>query len=108
MRLLRSQFQERPAGSLFVLSQKGVDALDLARSFRLAPVPVYLIMMGTASLFGMTYGILAAVYRIEEAGLNPLELILIGTVLEASVSRSQPVSSPTYTAGARPSLSAFC
>ena len=33
----------------------------------------------------MTYGILAAVYRMEEAGLNPLELLLVGTVLEASV-----------------------
>ena len=59
--------------------------MNLRNTPRLAPVPVYLVMMGTASLFGMTYGILAAVYRIEEAGLNPLELVLIGTVLEASV-----------------------
>ena len=59
--------------------------MNLARSLRLAPVPVYLIMMGAASFFGMTYGILASVYRIEDAGLNPLQLVLVGTVLEASV-----------------------
>ena len=52
---------------------------------RLAPVPVYLIMIGAASFFTMTYGILSSVYRIEEAGLNPLQLVLVGTVLEASV-----------------------
>ena len=59
------------------LSEKGVDTLDLARSVRLAPVPVYLIMLGAASFFTMMYGILASVYRIEEAGLNPLQLVLV-------------------------------
>ena len=42
-------------------------------------------MLGAASFFTMTYGILAPVYRIEEAGLNPLQLVLVGTALEASV-----------------------
>lgn len=32
-----------------------------------------------------TYGTLSAIYRIQVAGLNPLELVLVGTVLEASV-----------------------
>ncbi len=48
-------------------------------------MPVYLIMMSAASFGGMTYGILSSVYRIEEAGLNALQLVLVGTVLEASV-----------------------
>ncbi len=59
--------------------------MNLRSPFRLAPVPVYLIMIGAASFFGMTGNILASVYRIEEAGLNPLQLVLVGTVLEASV-----------------------
>ena len=59
--------------------------MNPAKVPRFAPVPVYFIMMGAASFFGMTYGILSSVYRIEEAGLNPLELVLVGTVLEASV-----------------------
>jgi len=52
---------------------------------RLTPVPLYLIMISAASMFTMSYGILSTVYRIQEAGLNPLQLILVGTVLEASI-----------------------
>ena len=59
--------------------------MDLRKVPRLAPVPVYLIMIGAVSFFSTTGNILASVYRIEEANLNPLQLVLVGTVLEASV-----------------------
>jgi DHA3 family tetracycline resistance protein-like MFS transporter len=52
---------------------------------RLDSVPVYLVMMGAGEMFLLTYGVLSSVYRIKEAGLNPLQLVLVGTVLEASV-----------------------
>ncbi|MCI0438423.1 MAG: MFS transporter [Chloroflexi bacterium] len=51
---------------------------------RLAPVPVYFIIMGVGTAFFMTYATIASVYRITEAGLNPLQLVLVGTVLEIS------------------------
>ena len=44
----------------------------------------YAYSAASAFLFG-TYALLASVYRIEVVGLGPLELVLVGTVLEASV-----------------------
>ncbi len=58
--------------------------MTLARVPRLAPVPVYLLITGVGSAFFMTYATVSSVYRITEAGLNPLQLILVGTVLEIS------------------------
>ena len=49
------------------------------------PFPVYLFISGAFALTFMMYGTFAAVYRIETVGLNPLQLVLVGTVLEASV-----------------------
>lgn len=46
---------------------------------------VYLILATGTALAFSTRGTLSAIYRIEEAGLNPLQLVLVGTVLEASV-----------------------
>ena len=53
--------------------------------FRLAPVPVFLVMAVVAEMAAMTFATMSAVYRITEAGLNPLQLILVGTVLELTV-----------------------
>ena len=51
----------------------------------LAPVPVFLVMAVVAEMASMTFATMSAVYRITEAGLNPLQLILVGTVLELTV-----------------------
>ena len=37
--------------------------------------------MGAAGMFGMTWGILVSVYRIQEAGLNPLQLVLVSRTI---------------------------
>lgn len=45
---------------------------------------VYLFLSGLSAMFFNLYGAVAAVYRVESAGLNPLQLVLVGTALEAS------------------------
>ena len=59
--------------------------MTFTRFPRLAAVPVYLIVSGVGSAAFMMYAFIASVYRILEVGLNPLELVLVGTVLEVSV-----------------------
>lgn len=49
------------------------------------PYPVYLFISGAFTVSFMMYSVVAAVYRIEVVGLNPFQLVLVGTVLEASV-----------------------
>ncbi|HEX5938860.1 MAG TPA: MFS transporter [Dehalococcoidia bacterium] len=51
---------------------------------RLPAVPVYLLMTGCNGLFFATYATVATVYRVVEAGLSPFQVVLVGTVLEAS------------------------
>ena len=51
----------------------------------LPSVPVFLVMAVVAEMASMTFATMSAVYRISEAGLNPLQLILVGTVLELTV-----------------------
>jgi DHA3 family tetracycline resistance protein-like MFS transporter len=51
----------------------------------LPPVPVYLALRGLGAAFFMLYSTISAIYRIQTAGLNALELVLVGTVLELSV-----------------------
>ena len=46
---------------------------------------VYLIFAGTTALLFSSYATLSSVYRVDIANLSPLELILIGTVLELTV-----------------------
>ncbi|MGH2536715.1 MAG: MFS transporter [Candidatus Promineifilaceae bacterium] len=46
---------------------------------------VYLIAAGGISSAGMLYGLLTSLYRVQAAGLGPLELILVGTTLELTV-----------------------
>ncbi len=46
---------------------------------------VFLAFSAGSALFFATYATLSAIYRIQNAGLNPLQLVLVGTVLEVSV-----------------------
>ena len=55
------------------------------KRLQLPPVHVFLIMAIIAEMATMTFSTMSAVYRITEAGLNPLQLILVGTVLELTV-----------------------
>ncbi len=52
---------------------------------RFGPYPVYLGIKGAFALFFMLYATVASVYRIEEVGLDPLRLVLLGTALEVAV-----------------------
>lgn len=45
---------------------------------------VYLLLSGLSAMFLNLYGAVAAVYRVETAGLNPLQLVLVGTALEVA------------------------
>ena len=47
-------------------------------------VLVYLIVSGIGSMAFWMYAFIASVYRIIEVGLDPLQLILVGTVLETA------------------------
>lgn len=51
---------------------------------RLPAYPVYLIMAGSSALFFSIFATVSSIYRIQDAGLNPFQLLLVGTVLEAS------------------------
>lgn len=58
--------------------------MDPTRFHRLPAVPVYLVVTAVGSATFMMYAFISSVYRIVEAGLSPLELILVGTILEVS------------------------
>ncbi len=45
---------------------------------------LFLFIEGSSAIFFSLYSTVAAVYRVKTAGLNPLELVLVGTALEAS------------------------
>jgi MFS transporter, DHA3 family, tetracycline resistance protein len=47
-------------------------------------IPIYLLLSGTSALFFATYATVSTVYRVVEAGLSPFQVVLVGTVLEAS------------------------
>ncbi|MDP8899790.1 MAG: MFS transporter [Actinomycetota bacterium] len=53
--------------------------------FNLRPYPVYLGIKGAFAVFFMIWATVASVYRIEEVGLDPLRLVLLGTALEVAV-----------------------
>ncbi len=50
---------------------------------KLKPMTVYLLMRGASGLFFSTVFTLGTLYRVNVAGLNPLQLVLVGTVLES-------------------------
>jgi DHA3 family tetracycline resistance protein-like MFS transporter len=52
---------------------------------KLGAYPVYLFLSGSFPLFFTMMAMISAIYRVETAGLNPLQLVLVGTVLELSV-----------------------
>src|SRR5262245_979005 len=52
---------------------------------RRAPVPVYLLLSGGSALCYALSFTLGLVYQVEVVGLSSLQLVLVGTVLEASV-----------------------
>jgi DHA3 family tetracycline resistance protein-like MFS transporter len=45
---------------------------------------VYLWLVGASGFFFWTWAAMSALYRIREVGLNPLQLVLVGTALEVS------------------------
>ena len=49
------------------------------------PYPVYLFINGAFGLSFMLYATIASVYRIQTVGLNPLQLVLVGTALELAI-----------------------
>lgn len=52
---------------------------------RRAPVPVYYLLSGGSALCYALSFTLNMVYQVQQIGLSPLQLVLVGTVLEASV-----------------------
>lgn len=52
---------------------------------KLPAYTVYLILSAVFPLFFTMIAMISAIYRVETAGLNPLQLVLVGTVLELSV-----------------------
>ena len=49
------------------------------------PLAVYFALEGALALFMGIYGTVTAIYRVQVAGLNPLQLTLVGTALEGSI-----------------------
>ena len=47
--------------------------------------PVWLALNGAGSLFGSLVFTVAAVYYVTEVGMNPLQLVLLGTAMELSI-----------------------
>ena len=52
---------------------------------RRSATTVYLFLVGSTGFFFWTWAALSALYRIQKVGLNPLQLVLVGTVLELTV-----------------------
>lgn len=52
---------------------------------RLSSYSVYLVLSAAGSFFFTIFATLSSVYRFETAGLDPLQLMLIGAVLEGTV-----------------------
>ncbi|MGH2502920.1 MAG: MFS transporter [Ktedonobacterales bacterium] len=49
------------------------------------PMVIYLTLEGALSFLMALYGTVTTVYRVQAAGLNPLQLTLVGTALEGSI-----------------------
>lgn len=52
--------------------------------FHLSPIRVYLVLEGALALGLTTVFTVAAVYRVQTVGMSPLQLVLVGTMLEAA------------------------
>ena len=53
--------------------------------FRLPPITVYLVMAFFSQMGFLTVATVSIVYQITEANLDPFQLLIVGTVLEATV-----------------------
>ena len=52
---------------------------------RVPAYTIYLIIQGSFGLFFTMMSLVSAIYRLQNAGLDPLQLVLVGTVLETTV-----------------------
>lgn len=52
---------------------------------KLSPNTVYMTISGAMAVLFTMMGFISAIYRVQTAGLNPLQLVLVGTALELSV-----------------------
>ncbi|MGD2078243.1 MAG: MFS transporter [Chloroflexota bacterium] len=52
---------------------------------RIPAYSIYLIIQGSFGMFFTMMALVSAIYRVESAGLDPLQLVLVGTVLETTV-----------------------
>lgn len=52
---------------------------------KLPAYPVYLIITATFSVLFTMMAFISAIYRVQAAGLNPLQLVLLGTALEVAI-----------------------
>jgi DHA3 family tetracycline resistance protein-like MFS transporter len=56
----------------------------LAKNTALGAVPVYMLLIGGGSFFSMLVFTVNLIYQVQVAHLNPLQLVLVGTVLEGT------------------------
>jgi MFS transporter, DHA3 family, tetracycline resistance protein len=56
----------------------------LAKNKTLGAVPVYMLLIGGGSFFSMLVFTVNLIYQVQVAHLNPLQLVLVGTVLEGT------------------------
>lgn len=52
---------------------------------KLSAYTIYMIIRGAMAVLFTMMGFISAIYRVQTAGLNPLQLVLVGTALELSV-----------------------
>lgn len=52
---------------------------------RVPAYTIYLIIQGSFGMFFTMMSLVSAIYRLQSAGLDPLQLVLVGTVLETTV-----------------------
>lgn len=57
----------------------------MLRRVKRHPLAIYLTLEGALALLMALYGTVTTVYRVQAAGLNPLQLTLVGTALEGSI-----------------------
>ena len=57
----------------------------MLRRVKRHPLAIYLTLEGAQALLMALYGTVTTVYRVQAAGLNPLQLTLVGTALEGSI-----------------------
>jgi MFS transporter, DHA3 family, tetracycline resistance protein len=55
-----------------------------AQTKKLGAVPVYMLLIGGGSFFSMLVFTVNLIYQVQVAHLNPLQLVLVGTVLEGT------------------------